>query len=283
MTVEPARPFDWDGPNGDRWVANQARLDRMLASFGDALIAAAEPREGERALDVGCGAGASAFDLADRVGHDGRVVGLDISRALLARAEVLARNRTPGVECRLADAATAAFARDFDLVVSRFGVMFFDQPIAAFRNIRSAMKPGGRLAFVCWRGAAENDWTRLPMGAIRDIVPPPPPPGPDAPGPFAFGDRRRVQGILDQAGFIDIDIRPFDHPIVFGVGETPDAAIDDAVDNAVSVGPLERALKGCDAATATRALAAVRAAYACKVAPEGVVIEGAAWIVTARS
>ena len=87
----------------------------------------------------------------------------------MARAEVLARNRTPAVEFRLADAATAAFARDFDLVVSRFGVMFFDQPIAAFRNIRSAMKPGGRLAFVCWRGAAENDWTRLPMGAPHGL------------------------------------------------------------------------------------------------------------------
>lgn len=282
MSVQPARPFDWDGPNGDRWVVNQARLDRMLAPFGDALIAAASAQAGERALDIGCGAGASTFDLADQVGA-GRVVGLDISRALLSRAEGLAAERGADVAFRLADAATTAFAPEFDLVVSRFGVMFFDQPVPAFANICTALKPGGRLVFVCWRGADQNDWTRLPMAAIRDIVPPPPKPGPDAPGPFSFGERARVQAILQQSGFADIDIRPFDHQIVFGAGDTSDAALDDAVANAISVGPLERALKDCDALTVERALAAVRDAYGRRLTPEGVVIDGAAWIVTARA
>ncbi|MBD3835353.1 class I SAM-dependent methyltransferase [Brevundimonas sp.] len=283
MVVEPARPFDWNGPNGDRWVANQARLDRMLAPFGDALIAAADPRAGERALDIGCGAGASTFDLADAIGPRGQAVGLDISAALVARAETLGAERRSAAAFRLADAATADFAPEFDLVVSRFGVMFFDDPVGAFRNIRKAMRPGARLAFVCWRGAEENDWTQLPMQAIRDIAPPAPPPPPDAPGPFAFADRRRVAAILAEAGFVDIVVEALDHSIVFGAGDTRDTAIDDALANAVSVGPLERALAGCDAATTARAMAAARVAYARKAVPEGVVIAGAAWIVRARS
>ncbi|WP_159983392.1 MULTISPECIES: class I SAM-dependent methyltransferase, partial [unclassified Novosphingobium] len=169
---------DWNGRSGERWATNQQRLDAMLAVFGEAAIAAAAPAQGEKVLDVGCGAGASSFALAELVGAQGRVVGLDISAPLIAHARALARADAP-VEFRVADAAADLGLSGFDLLYSRFGAMFFDDPAAAFTALRGALKPGGRLAFVCWQGASENDWIRLPMGAIRDLLPPPPPPAPE--------------------------------------------------------------------------------------------------------
>src|SRR6185436_20928056 len=130
----------------------------------------------------------------------------------------------------------------FDILFSRFGVMFFDDPTAAFAHMRRALKPGGRVAFVCWRGAAENDWMRLPMGAIKGIVPPMAAPDPEAPGPFSFGDRGRVTRILTAAGFTDIAIAPFNASVAFGAGATRDAAIDAAVEMAIEVGPPAREL-----------------------------------------
>jgi SAM-dependent methyltransferase len=280
-----APSLDWNGENGRRWVENQDRLDRMLAAYGQALGRAADPAAGDHVLDVGCGAGATTFDMAARVGPSGRVVGLDISAPLIGRALDLAAERTAkregAVEFRLADAALADFAPDFDRIVSRFGVMFFDDPAAAFANLRGALKPGGRLVFVCWRGAAENDWTRLPMSAIRHLASTPPP-DPEAPGPFSFGDRARIKRILVEAGYADIDIRPFDSPVHFGVGDTADTALDDAVDHAIRVGPLERALRGVSDTVRAQALAAVRLAFVDKLRPDGVWIDGAAWIVSAR-
>lgn len=177
-----APSLDWNGDNGRRWVDNQDRLDRMLSAYGEALIDAAAPAMGDHVLDVGCGAGATTFDVAARVGVEGRSVGLDISAPLIGRARELAAENGGAVEFRLADAAKAGFTPSFDLIVSRFGVMFFEDPAAAFANLRRALKPSGRMVFVCWRGAAENDWTRLPMTAIRDLVPPPPPADPAATG-----------------------------------------------------------------------------------------------------
>lgn len=282
MSAEPARPFDWNGDSGERWVENQVRLDRMLAPYGDALRLAAAATPGERVLDVGCGAGATTLDLAAQVAPDGRVTGVDISQALIHRARELAGEQGPPVKFLLADAATRRFDPIHDLIVSRFGVMFFDQPEAAFRNLRTALKPDGRLAFVCWRGPQENDWTKLPMTAIRDIVPPPPAPNPEAPGPLSFGDPARVERILTEAGFSSIRIAAVDHPVLFGVGDDPDAAVEDAVANAVKVGPLERALKDQPDDIRARALTAARAAYRDRLTPDGVLIDGAAWVVTAR-
>ena len=283
MSAEPSRPFDWNGDSGDRWVENQVRLDRMLAPYGDALRKAAQARPGERVLDVGCGAGATTLDLAPLVAPDGRVTGVDISAALIRRAREIAGEQGPPVKFLLADAAAGRFDPIHDLIVSRFGVMFFDEPVAAFRNLRTALKPDGRLAFVCWRGAGENDWTRLPMTAIRDIVPPPPPADPEAPGPFSFGDPARVERILTEAGFTEVRIVAVDHPVLFGVGDTPDAAVEDAVANAVKVGPLERALKTQPDGVRTRALAAVRDAYQTRLTPSGVLIDAAGWMVTAKN
>ncbi|WP_143749567.1 class I SAM-dependent methyltransferase, partial [Caballeronia arvi] len=171
----------------------------------------------------------------------------------------------------------------FDILFSRFGVMFFDDPTAAFAHMRRALRPGGRVAFVCWRGAAENDWARLPMGAIKGILPPSAPPDPEAPGPFSFGDRGRVSRILTAAGFADIAIAPFDASVPFGEGGTRDAAIDDAVKMTLEVGPLSRALADQPDDIRARASAAVRAAFAGLPGERSVMIDGAAWIVMARN
>jgi len=274
---------DWNGRSGEQWVANQARLDAMLDAFGDAAIEAAAIGEGEQILDVGCGAGATSQALAARVGPRGHVLGVDISAPLIDRAREAAPAGAP-LAFELADAGTAALpARAFDLLFSRFGVMFFDDPAAAFAHMRGALKPGGRLAFVCWRGGAENDWVRLPMAAVADLIPLPPPPDPEAPGPFSFGDRGRVARILTDAGFTDVSIAPFDHPVPFGHGDTREAAVDNAVEMAFQVGPLARLLAEQPDEIRAQAAEAVRRAFAAKPGDHSVMIDGAAWIVTARN
>lgn len=274
---------DWSGQSGERWVAYQARLDAMMALFGQAAIEAATPATGERVLDVGCGAGASSLDLAARVGAGGHVLGVDISEPLIDRARALAPQDTPAL-FQVADASSAELPEDaFDILFSRFGVMFFDDPTAAFAHMRRALKPGARVAFVCWRGIAENDWVRLPMGAIKGIVPPMAPPDPEAPGPFSFGDQGRVARILTAAGFTDVAIAPFDASIPFGRGGTRDAALDDAVEMTLEVGPLSRALADQPDDIRARASAAVRAVFASCPGERSVMINGAAWIVTARN
>ena len=280
--VQATPTHDWNGDSDARWAANLDRLDLMLQDFGDAAVAAAAAQPGEHILDIGCGSGASTFMLADQVGPTGHVLGVDISQQLVELARAATPDAAP-VEFRLADAATAAFpAEGFDLLFSRFGVMFFDDPVAAFANMRRALKPDGRVAFVCWRSATENDWVRLPMAAIRDIVQPAPA-DPDAPGPFAFGNPERLTDILATAGFTDIEVRPFDTRLVYGRSDTREAAIDDALDMAFQVGPLARALADQPDDVRARAAEAVRAVFAAQSGDTSVLIDGAAWIVTARN
>lgn len=281
-TAQKTPTHDWNGNSGENWVTHQLRLDRMLQPFGDAAMAAALARPGESILDIGCGAGVTSFALAEQAGAGGHVLGVDISPQLIARA----RHDAPKgawIDFQLADAATAPLSQGaFDLIFSRFGVMFFDDPAAAFAHMRRALKTDGRLAFVCWRAAQDNDWVRLPMAAIRDIVPPAPT-DPAAPGPFAFADPERVSTILAAAGFADIAVTPFDATIHYGYGDTRDAAIDDALGLAFAVGPLSRALAGQPDDVRGRAAAAVRAAFAARPGDTSVLIDGAAWIVTARN
>lgn len=281
-TATQSPTHQWTGSSGDNWVLHQQRLDLMLEAFGDAAMAAAEVAAGDRILDIGCGAGATSFALAARTGADGRVLGVDISPQLVERA----RADTPGgapVRFQLADAATAPLdPAAFDLLFSRFGVMFFNDPVAAFGHMRAALKPGGRLAFACWREPADNDWVRLPMAAIRPFVTPVPA-DPLAPGPFAFADPDRITGLLSGAGFVGVEIVPFDAVIPYGAGATREAAIDDAVSLASAVGPLSRALADQDDDIRAKATEAVRAAFARQPGETSILIAGAAWIVTAKN
>ncbi|UYN95098.1 MAG: class I SAM-dependent methyltransferase [Enhydrobacter sp.] len=257
------------------WLAAyERRIERQIAEFGRQLMVAAAPQAGESVLDVGCGTGQTTLALARAVGPTGSALGIDISRTLIgvARTQVLANLRY-----EVLDAATHAFApAAIDLLFSRFGVMFFGDPVAAFANLRRALKSAGRVTFLCWRSAAENPWQRLPIQAAAPHLPPMPRPGPGEPGPFAFGDRDHVQGILAKAGFADVSFQPVDGTLVLG----HDVA--DVTEGLRRFGPLARVLTEVPATDADKALAAVALALQPHVGPQGVALPGAAWIVQAR-
>ena len=210
MANEQMRAF-WD-TQGAEWVRHHEIFDRLLAPFGGAVLAALAPVAGESVLDVGCGFGTTLAALVDA---GARAVGVDISTPMIDAAH----ERVPEATAFVADVQTEPLepGAPYDGVLSRFGVMFFEDPQAAFANIGAATRPGGRLAFVCWRTMAENPLFTFGLPRLVAALPePPPPPGPDAPGPCAFGDGDRTQAILDGAGWSDVDVVPFDSPIVFG-------------------------------------------------------------------
>ena len=206
----------WNAGAGETWAAMQRVLDDELGPLGEAGIALLAPKAGERVIDIGCGCGATSLDLAQAVGPGGAVLGVDISAPMLTVARTRAADAgLPQAKFIEGDAQVHGFdAGAFDSVFSRFGVMFFADPPAAFANIRRALKPGGRLTFVCWRAVMENPWMTLPaMAALQHLPPLTEAVDADGPGPFAFADPAKVRGILAAAGFADIDLKPHDQAI----------------------------------------------------------------------
>jgi SAM-dependent methyltransferase len=266
----------WNGPAAQRWVHLQEKLDRMLAPFNEALLAKARPVAGERAVDVGCGCGTTTLALAAAVGPGGSVVGLDVSAPMLACARQRARDLGT-VTFLQADATTHAVHPPVDLVVSRFGVMFFSDPPAAFANLWCLIRPGGRLVFVCWRALSENPWACLPYEATREALSAPALSLDAAgPGPFSLADSARIHELLAGAGFTEITIDPADTKVVLG------EKIDDASEFAIEGGPAARLLVGADEAVRARAVSAVHRALAPYVAGGRVTLPAAAWLVSAR-
>lgn len=270
----------WNGVVGERWARNQVSLDRALAPFGRAAIDRLAPAPGERLLDVGCGAGGTLLELAERLGGQGEVLGADISRPLLEHARRrLAAARLTNVHVQEVDAAQVSFERPFDAIFSRFGVMFFDDPLAAFTNLRRALLPGGRLGFVCWQRLEENPWSAVPLAAVRPLIADPPAPAAvGAPGPFAFAEPERCRAVLSGAGFSQVRIEPFQHPVVIS-----EQGIEEAVGFVTRVGPASRLL--ADQPDVVRETARARIASALAPALDGttVALGGAAWVVTARA
>jgi SAM-dependent methyltransferase len=266
----------WNGPTGQKWTQFKSDMDRNLADASAGVLALAAARPGERVLDIGCGSGKTTLALAKAVGAAGHVMGVDVSEPLLSLAKTAAA-ALPNVAFVHADASRQAFEPVHDLLFSRFGVMFFDDPSAAFANIRTALKPGGRLAFVCWRPAAENEWVSVCMDAARPLLPEQPAPDPHAPGPFAFADPKRVEAILTKAGFDGVTIDKLDG--VMNLGRD----VDHAAFQMTNLGPLSRALNDADDATRARVMDAVRAAFAKIATPEGVRPGIACWLVSARA
>jgi ubiquinone/menaquinone biosynthesis C-methylase UbiE len=270
----------WNSAVGDTWARMQARLDLAFTPVTAALLSLAAPQPGEDALDIGCGTGETTLALAAAVGDDGSALGLDISEPLLARARERAAELLSDADFRCADAAAYDEEDGFDLIVSRFGVMFFDDPVAAFANLHRRAAPGGRLCFACWQPPADNLWATLPMQVVADLLPPQPPADTLAPGPFAFADPQRVEAVLAAAGWHDIAFHAEPFQMVIGEGDDPVAA---AVHFNLRIGPAARAIRdaGPDAEAVAKArLATALAAYAA----DGVVaLPGAVWLVAASA
>jgi ubiquinone/menaquinone biosynthesis C-methylase UbiE len=269
----------WSGAGGEQWARNQEYGERQFAPVAEALFPVAAVRAGERVVDVGCGCGATTIALARIVGPRGRVLGVDVSAAMLALARERAPQDTP-LEFVRADATDYAFPRDaFDLLFSRHGVMFFAEPERAFANLRTALTPGGRLAFSCFRSPRDNPWAMTPLEVARRFVPPLPKLGPEDPGPFSFADETRVRRILGAAGFADIALKPIDLEFDLAAGRGFDAA----VANVVELGPTSRAVQGQSAEIRVKIAAAMRAALAPYVKGEAVPLGAGVWLVTARN
>jgi SAM-dependent methyltransferase len=275
-TPNAAQADYWNAQAGPTWVEFQDQLDRQLDPLGQKAMEALAPQAGEQIADIGCGCGHSSLQLAQRIGGSGAVTGLDISATMLAVARRRAEAAGANAHFIEADVQTADIgAGAFDAVFSRFGVMFFIDPAAAFANIRRALKPGGRLAFVCWRPFAQNTWMLAPFEAAQSFLKPSPPADPLAPGPYAFADPQRVRGILETTGFSQIAIDPFDVSIGGG-------SVDETVGLNMRVGPLGSALKE-NPGVAEDVAEAVRAAVTPYLTPQGVLMPAAVWIVQARA
>src|SRR5271165_3669596 len=214
----------WGGQAGQRWRDHQDHQDELLRPISDRLAAAAQAKPGERVIDVGCGCGATTIDFAARVSPGGEAIGIDISDLMLTRA----RERVPAdlpAKFIYADATVHEMTPEWaDLIVSRFGVMFFADPALAFANLRRGLRPGGRLVFACWREPKQNPWVMIPLREAAKHVPPLPETNPDDPGPFAFANEARVRRVLDEAGFADVTLTPHDLELDIAIGRGVDVA-----------------------------------------------------------
>jgi SAM-dependent methyltransferase len=273
----------WNEVAGPRWVDLQERLDAQLGPLGEAMLVRATLAPGDRVLDVGCGCGASSLQAAERVAPGGSVVGLDLSAPMLRRARE--RASAAGVASLVferADVQTRAFSSgSAEVVISRFGVMFFASPEAAFTRLRDALVPDGRLSFVCWQALDRNAWMSAPLAAVAQLLPLPAPREPGAPGPFAFADPDRVRAILAAAGFESISVEGLEGELSLGGARTAE----EAGAFLLEVGPASHALRdaGADEALRRRAAEVVAEALVPYAGEGSVRAPFAAWIVTARS
>lgn len=271
----------WNGTGGEKWLRFQKTIDENFAPFGQKALAAAAISPGEAVLDVGCGCGESTVEIAHLVGTEGRVSGLDISEPILqhARRQALsALKNNVSFEC--GDAQVCRFERNvYDVAFSRFGIMFFDAPVAAFKNIRGALKKGGRLAFVCWQPASENDWIRTSLEVVSRHLPLPPPPGQDDPGPLSFGDPERVKHILASSGFSNIGIKGMNVP--FTVGRD----LEESVAFLTQMGPASGVITQAEAGDAVKSdiAASMRKAIAAYDTGKGITMGSAIWVVSAKN
>jgi ubiquinone/menaquinone biosynthesis C-methylase UbiE len=269
----------WNGPGGQKWADRQQAQDILLKPVADVLIGRAQAKAGERIIDVGCGSGAVSIALAQQVGPSGHVLGIDISGPMLARARQVAPVGLP-VDFVLADATVYPFPpSSFDLLVSRFGVMFFAEPARSFANLRRALKPSGRLAFACWREPRENPFFMVPLQAVYQHAPRMPQLGPEDPGPFAFASEARVQRILSEAGFTGIAMEPCNLSLDSAIGRGLDAA----VQSALEIGPAARALAEQPPDVVAAATHSIREALMPFVRGQSVPLAAAIWMVTANA
>ena len=264
----------WNGVAGSAWVEAQDLLDEVFRPLEDLLVAAVAAGFEGRVLDVGCGTGATTVAAARRLGAKGQSVGIDISEPMLAAARARAEREGASATFIHADAQTHAFVPgSFDTIISRFGVMFFDDPVRAFANLRRAARDEAELRVIVWRGAADNPFMTTAERAVAALLPNIPARDPDAPGQFAFADRGRVHRILEESGWTGIDIQPIDVACHFPEKEL--------VGYFTRFGPLGRILPEQDEQTRTRVIETVRPAFDPYVRGADVHFTAACWMVAA--
>ena len=268
---------EWNGALGQRWVAMQREIDRIVVPFGDAALKIAAPHPGERVIDIGCGCGDTSLDIARIVGKDGAVLGIDVSTPMLE----VARSRAALADCanlsfREGDASEAGLPANTDLLFSRFGVMFFSRPTQALSHLRGSLRAGGRCVFVCWRTPRDNAWAMVPLSAARAAMGvTPAPTDPNAPGPFAFADEQRLRAILSGAGFGAMDVQRFDAAL--SLGATPRSA----AEAAVQIGAVSRFVREVGVEHLPIIIEAVERALGPLVATDGHVrLNGSTWLVS---
>jgi SAM-dependent methyltransferase len=266
----------WDGHQGDHWVDYADHYDTLMQRVTPHLMEAAAVGTSDRVLDVGCGSGSTTRSAA-RAARSGSALGVDLSAAMLRDAEQRAHGEgIDNVRFEQADVQVHAFApAAFDLAISRFGVMFFEDPLSAFTNIASGLRPGGRFVFVCWQERDPNEWVTIPVGAALTVVPPPDRRPEDAPGAFSLAKPDRIRQLLTDAGLVDVEISEVAERILLG------ASAAEAVDFWQGTGTARALLDGVDAETERRAVDAVGAALRPHESPGGIWLDSAAWLVTA--
>ncbi|MCK1639877.1 class I SAM-dependent methyltransferase [Bradyrhizobium sp. 157] len=266
----------WNGPAGRAWLGTQDLIEQMFKPFEEMLVEAVVSRSGVHVLDVGCGVGGTTRAVARRLPRNGSCTGVDISEPMIAAARAAAGSE--GVPARFicANAETYAFQHDsFDTIISRFGVMFFENPVRAFSNLRHAVKDEAELRFVAWREPAENPFMTTAERAAAPLLPNLPARRPGAPGQFAFADRHRINAILQESGWAEIDIRPIDVACTLPEKEL--------VRYLSQLGPVGLILQETDSAIRDQVIKTVRAAFSPFVHGPEVRFTAACWMVSARS
>ncbi len=278
---EALKGEDWAGEMGERWLASLDRFEGMIAPIGAALLARADYQPGERVLDLGCGGGATTLAIAEVVGPQGTALGLDIAPMLIGQARQRAADAGSAARFVCADAATAQLAEQpFDRLFSRFGSMFFAEPVPAFVNLRTMLKPGARIDLSVWAHPRDNAWMMEVMGVVRAHVEVPPA-VPRAPGPFAFEDLGYLEEILAASGFAGMDVVAYEgEQAVGGPGATPEEATNFVLASMAA----GRILAEQDESVLAAARADLTALFARHHrAGEGVMLGCKAWLVTARA
>lgn len=266
----------WNENGGQKWVANIDHIDTMIGVFNAHVLCAAGASTGERVLDVGCGGGTTSRALAEAVTSQGEVLGVDVSEVIL-QAAIERRGDAKNLRFELGDAANFKFEPNyFDLMTSRFGIMFFEEPARAFENLRMALKPNGRVAFVCWRALAQNPWMAAPAAAAFEVLPQPEPQDPNAPGPFAFADQTKLKALLQTVGFTGVSVEPVDELLVLGT-------ISEALQFLSRMGPAAAALQEASDDKRQAALEAVEQVLNGYVTDGLVRIPGGVWLVRAAA
>jgi SAM-dependent methyltransferase len=266
----------WNGAGGNAWVDLAPVLDQMFRGIETMLADEAAARGAERVLDVGCGTGATTMAIARRLGDGAACTGVDISAPMIEAATARPADGFPAPEFIVADASAYPFEQGaFDLVTSRFGVMFFDDPVAAFANLRRAMRDGGGLRFFCWRAPEDNPFMTAGTRATRHLLPEVPERRPGAPGQFAFAGAGRVREILTAAGWEGIEVEPVDVPCVF-----PESGL---LRYLTRLGPVGQALGDSDEGARAHVFDALRDAYAQYIEGDEVRFTGGCWSVGAKS